>query len=216
MLKRLLFFFLIVTTKANATAIVESSEATAPLMLTPAISLIGPNALTLTNSHFSVPYLESMTGFPLVTIQLSDKVLSTDRLDIFLAAGLGYGLYQGDLALQSANGASIGDYLHLHWVPFSLATTINFKIPEISFVRPGIQVGAGVDWLIQAGSVDGVTDSFWLPVISFTPMLTFFESEHKEGDWFGGFTFGVSYQTCFATTQSFNAWSIQIGQNILF
>lgn len=177
------------------------------------MSIVMPQTFTLSNSLYETPYAQNFSGMPSIQGGVS--------LPLFLAGGveaqgvgtLGYGFKEGIFNLTTVEGAPARDLIRLHRFPVSLGVKFLYHISWLSFVKPSLTVGAGTQLILQAGRLAGFNDNFWIPYYYFSPALTFFENRVST-DWFGGFTFGISYQNDLSPKQVFRAWSFDLSVNL--
>jgi hypothetical protein len=176
----------------------------------PQVSLIVPT-LVLKTPAYTVRN-ETLDGVPIFQLGLAAPLFSSGDFVVLGQARVGYGYKEGRFTISGTRGESLRDKVGLHWLPMSASLRAIYEIPGLRFVKPTLNVGAGVQWLHQAGTISSLSESYWVPLFYAAPGLTFLEG--KRDDWFGGFTFTVTYQTGFATPQTVRGMSIDLGLNI--
>jgi hypothetical protein len=211
---RRLPWILLILSLATSSIWAEESEDLASFTLIPKLSLLSPNIIQLSNNNFNVPSNNNVQGFPLINVLVSKHWFTFAGLDVEMQGGLGYGFRQQTVSLQTGGGPVVND-MGLHVLPISASFKGIYNIPHFSGVRPGLEIGGGMYWLIQNASASLANDAFWLPFLRISPSLTFFESSYEKGDWWGGFCFGISYQSSIAGRGTFQAWSFDLSTNIL-
>lgn len=177
------------------------------------VSIVTPQTFTLTNDRFETPYAQNFNGMP--------SVQGGVAVPLFLAGGieaqgiglLGYGFREGIFNLRTVDGAPARDLVRLHRIPASVGVKFLYHIPWLTFVKPSLTVGGGAQLILQAGRLQGFNDNFWMPFYYFSPALTFFENRAAT-DWFGGFTFGISYHNDLHPKQVLRAWSFDLSVNL--
>jgi hypothetical protein len=120
----------------------------------------------------------------------------------------------GNFEMARSSGEVFNSRLNLTWVPMSLGAKFLYTLPTFPFIKPSLTLGGGTHWFYQAGVVSGSNGSFWIPYYFVTPSLSFLEGV-APSDWFGGFTFGVTYQHELTSAQQVHGVSFDLGINIL-
>lgn len=177
------------------------------------VSIITPQTFTLTNSQYETPYARNFAGMPSIQGGLAMPLFLAGGVEAQAVGSLGYGFKEGIFNLTTVDGAPMRDLIRLHRLPASLGVKFLYHIPWLTFVKPSLTVGGGAQLIFQAGRLPGFNDNFWLPYYYFSPALTFFENRVST-DWFGGFTFGISYQNDLSPKQVLRAWSFDLSVNL--
>lgn len=181
--------------------------------LVPSLSVISPREFTLSQDSYSIPYGENLTGLPAVYVganrALGRNPFGQGTLEFFSLARLGYSYKDTPMTLGERTAR-----VKLHWLPMEAGIETRFRLSEFPYIRPSLTVGGGVYYLYQSGEFPSINTSFWVPHIFVSPALSFFESSDPT-DWFGGFTFGVTYQSSVASRQTIRAWSFDLGIAII-
>jgi hypothetical protein len=189
--------------------------------LTPQLSVISPREISLSNKAYDIPYAETLTGLPAFHLgagtSLGEVSTSLGDFEFFGMARIGYTAKSLPVNLQSREHATErrSGEIKLHWVPLAGGVEIRYSVPGFPFVRPVLTAGGGVHWMYQHGQFNSVNDSFWIPHFFIMPGIAFFESKSPT-DWFGGFTFGVTYQDSFASRQKVKTWSFDLSMDVVF
>jgi hypothetical protein len=182
------------------------------LELVPQVSMIMPSRFVLSTDRYIIPYSKDLEGLALFSLGAATPIVFWGPIQVEVQAGVGFAHKEGVMALHNQAGVNFNDDISLNWIPFSTSLKISYEIPGIHFMKPALSLGGGVNWLHQSGTLDGVDHAYWLPFWVATPCLTFLAGHHD--DWFGGFTFGVSYQDTFGSAQSLRAVSFDLSLNI--
>jgi hypothetical protein len=181
--------------------------------LEPSLSVISPREFTLTQDSYSIPYGKNLAGLPAVYVGAGNSLgtypFGRGSLEVFSLMRLGYSYKETLMTLNERSGR-----VKLHWVPMEAGIETRFRLAAFPFIRPSLTVGGGVHWLYQSGEFPSINSSFWVPHLFITPALSFFES-FAPTDWFGGFTFGATYQHSLAAKQIIRAWSFDLGITII-
>ncbi len=180
----------------------------------PQVSVVMPSILTLSNPNFEVVYSK---GFPSLTqagLAAVTPLFNIGRFRFLSIAKLGFSYKTGIFEMTRMNGELIRENLKLSWVPMSLGAKFLYSLPNFPYIKPSLTLGGGTHWFYQSGSVGGANSSFWIPYYFLTPALSFLEGA-TPSDWFGGFTFGVTYQQSLSSVQKVNGVSFDLGINIL-
>lgn len=191
----------------------ETSSDHSHVWLVPQVSIIMPRELSLTNREYSIPYSNQFANLSNFSIGMVSPLKISERYQLLALYRLGVTYKEGFYGFKKRSGESVESKVKLAWVPISVGGKIQYSIPDFPFIKPSLSFGGGVHWLYQTGNLGGMNSSFWVPYYFVTPALSFFEGANT-GDWFGGFTFGVSYQNSFATQQTVKAWTFDLGINI--
>ncbi len=177
------------------------------------VSILTPQTFILTNSAYRIPYGENFSGMPGVQVGAAVPLFVADGIEAQGLGLVGYGFKEGAFNVFTTGGAVARDMIRLHRIPVSLGVKFLYHIPWLSFVKPSVTIGGGMQWLIQGGRLAGLRDNFLLPFFYVSPALTFFENRVAT-DWFGGFTFGISYQNDLHPKQVLRAWSFDLSVNL--
>lgn len=181
--------------------------------LIPTLSVISPREFTLSKDGYSIPYGKNLTGLPALYVganrSLGSRPFGRGSLEFFSLARLGYSFKDTPMTLGERTAR-----VKLHWVPMEGGLETRFRLADFPYIRPSLTVGGGVHWLYQSGEFTSINASFWVPHVFVSPAISFFESSDPT-DWFGGFTFGVTYQHSFASRQTVRAWSFDLGMAII-
>ncbi len=177
------------------------------------VSIVTPQTFTLSNSLYETPYAQNFIGMPSLQGGLAMPLFLAGGIEAQGIGTLGYGFKEGIFNLTTVEGKPARDLIRLYRFPASLGVKFLYHIPWLTFVKPSLTVGGGAQLILQAGRLAGFSDNFWIPYYYFSPALTFFENRVST-DWFGGFTFGISYQNDLSPRQVLRAWSFDLSVNL--
>jgi hypothetical protein len=178
------------------------------------VSILAPQTLTTFTERYEIRYADNISGMPSVQLGIATPLFLVSNVEAHALVQLGYGFKEGLFNFTNRiSGGPARDLIRLHRLPATLGVKLLYHIPWLTFVKPSLTFGAGAHWLIQSGRLEGTRASFWIPYYFVSPALTFFESR-QYNDWFGGFTFGVSYHNDLHPTQVLRAWSFDLSVNL--
>lgn len=183
------------------------------MQLVPQLSILSPQEVVLKNSSFEVPYSDNVPGLFSLSLGTSTPAWITDSLQLFWTGRFGFSHKQGSYNFTDGGRGRTTD-VSLLWVPASLGVKAVYAINQFPYVRPSLAMGSGLQWLYQASAVEGLSQHFLVPFYYVTPGITFFDKKTPD-DWFGGFTFGITYQDSFASPQRVRATSFDLSVNII-
>jgi hypothetical protein len=207
---------------APSTSTVEVPARPSRWELVPEISILNPGSFTISNETYAAHYSNpnTMFGLPSVIVGGAYRLATANNLVYYLDVKVGYGGKSGAVAVnRKLGGREVGEAMfqdvRLHWLPVSIGARALWSIPGVTFVRPTLSVGGGSSLVIQTSELPGFNSTYLLPFYHITPGLTFLEGTRNPGDWFGGFHFGFSYISTFATDQALRGTSVDLSVNIL-
>lgn len=163
----------------------------------------------ISTEEYQIPYSQLLAGFPAFYLGVAKQLKSTGNFQIFGLAKAGFTSKTGQYEIQSRTGETTSARVSLSWLPMSVGTKVQYLIPGFPFVKPSLTVATGVQWLRQSSSLPGITTNVWLPFYTISPALSFLEGT-SEIDWFGGFSFGLSYQDSLGFAQKVRTWSFDL------
>jgi hypothetical protein len=180
----------------------------------PQISVLNPANFHLINDQYVTHYSQSQYGLPAFYVGISRQFAQRAGFEFRAIGTLGYGTKADAIGVSNrdGNGAEVTDSLRLHWLPASVGVKTLYSIPGISFFRPSLITAIGASLIFQEGTLPGVSSTFLLPIWTVTPGLSFFDGQST--DWFGGFNFGFSYLSTFASGQTLHGTSVDLSMNI--
>jgi len=182
--------------------------------LMPQVSVVMPSALTLRNANFSVDYTRQFPSLTQAGLMAVTPLFNWGGFRVLSTAKLGVSYKAGNFEMARSTGELLNSRLNLTWVPMSLGAKFLYTLPTFPFIKPSLTLGGGTHWFYQAGATSGSNGSFWIPYYFVTPALSFLEGS-APSDWFGGFTFGVTYQHELTSAQRVHGVSFDLGINIL-
>jgi hypothetical protein len=180
----------------------------------PQVSVIMPSTLTLANPNFEVAYSKQFPSLTQAGLAAVTPLFDMGGFRILSTTKLGFSYKTGVFEMNRSSGEIVKERLKLSWVPMSLGAKFLYTLPNFPYIKPSMTLGGGAHWFYQAGNIEGATGSFWVPYYFVAPALSFLEGT-TPSDWFGGFTFGVTYQHSLSARQSINGVSFDLGINIL-
>lgn len=181
--------------------------------LIPQVSILTLSEVVLINNAFRVPYSDSFTGIPAFFLRIATPLFTIKNTEFFGEVRVGYGGKGGETRVFSIQSdASSDESMRLYWVPFSAAIRVQHALPGFEVFLPTLAVGVGEQWIGQRGGTSTLRQDFWIPFFHISPGLTFMGGRRTE-DWFGGFSFGVTYQDSFATEQTVRSWAMDLSMS---
>lgn len=180
----------------------------------PQISLMAPTDFSLTSSGVTVNYAGDNYGQPFLHFGWQRWLKNLGALNFYGLYRFGYTFSQGHHPVVLANsGAHDSDSVRLHWIPMSAGIMTEYSIAGAPFLRPYFTLSAGMHFLNQTTNFDG-SQSFFLPFMGTGFGLSFINLDTGVADSLLGFSFGMSYQNTFVTSQPIRGWSFDFGINI--
>jgi len=174
--------------------------------------------LTLANSYFDVDYSNSFRSLPGIFVGGVVEVFQVGDLTGAPAFSLAYGFKESKTAVRSKKGAQLNDVVAIHSVPLLAGFELKQRIPGARQFSVFLTPSVGLNWLNQTGSLDGISQSYWVPNLGVRTGLVLFELESpsiKSGRWFNGVTLSGSRRASLQSAQRFSVWSIELGLRIL-
>lgn len=172
-------------------------------------ALTSPNELTLSNKYFEVPHARSGMNLPGVQFGFAFGLASNSRFRLggVVTTGYSYSQYVGK-AKSLRTGYESMDSIRLQRVPLLLGTRATYDTgPVALFVEPAI----GVQWLSQAGYLDGVSQNFWVPTASVTAGLVLFDQSSRSSSWFGGVRLAAGIERDLGSDQKIDMKHFEVG-----
>lgn len=203
-----------VPTKGSSKNQVKNPTLVESTWLMPQVSVIMPSTLTLASPNFEVAYSKQFPSLTQAGLAAVTPIANVGGFRLLSIAKLGFSYKAGNFEMSRINGETLRENLRLTWVPMSLGAKFLYTLSNFPYIKPSITLGGGTHWFYQAGSIGGANNSFWVPYYFITPALSFLEGT-APSDWFGGFTFGVTYQQSLSSIQKVKGVSFDMGINIL-
>lgn len=214
-LKNILLFALLFCVSSFAEVEVESSPKINKLQLVPQISILSPGEIVLRNNTYEVPYSQNVPGLFGFSIGSASPLHIDDHFQLYVVSRIGFAFKQGQYSITDRETRETSNTnINLMWMPASIGVKSVFSINRFPYVRPTLSIGSGSSWMYQGSATDGLSQHFMIPFYYVTPGLSFFEKQSPD-DWFGGFSFGVTYQDSFASPQRVRATSFDLSINII-
>ena len=182
--------------------------------LMPQVSVVMPTELKLSNRDFKIPYSKQFANISQFALGAVTPLRRKGDFQLLAVGKLGLSFKQGTYGFERTSGDPVQGKLQLFWLPISVGGKVQYEIPGFPYIKPSFSMGGSLNWFYQTGSLGGLNSSYWIPTYFISPAVSFLEGQ-SSSDWFGGFTFGVSYQNSFSTQQSFKAWSFDLSINVL-
>lgn len=182
--------------------------------LMPQVSVVMPSTLTLSNPNFEVDYAKQFPSLTQAALAAVTPISNVGGFRILSIVKLGFSYKAGVFEMNRIDGEVIKENLKLSWVPMTLGAKFIYTAPDFPYIKPSVTFGGGAHWFYQTIAVVGSNTSFWVPYYFVTPALSFLEGT-TPSDWFGGFTFGVTYQQSLNSKQQVRGVSFDMGVNIL-
>ncbi|MSP19749.1 MAG: hypothetical protein EXR74_09290 [Bdellovibrionales bacterium] len=182
--------------------------------LMPQLAIMMPTVLTLTNPNFEVAYGKQFPSLTQVSVATVTPLFNWGGFRVLSTAQLGFSYKAGLFEMTRFTGEILREKISLSWVPMSLGAKFLYSLSNFPFIKPSITLGGGSHWFYQAANIGGANESFWIPYYFVTTAVSFLEGT-TPSDWFGGFTFGVTYQNSLTKFQSVKGLSFDLGLNLL-
>jgi hypothetical protein len=185
------------------------------LVVTPKLSFFNASDLTLSNNYWLVSYSSQLSGVPAFGLQASMPFSNWRGFSFLIKGSVSYSFKETLLkATSKLTSAETRALLTLHTLPLSVGGRTEYRIPGLPFLYPHLDLELGTQWFYQTGKLDGIAQSFWVPFYQTTFGLTLFESSEVRNNWFGGIDVASSLRNSFASQQSVQIWSVDIGINL--
>jgi hypothetical protein len=192
---------------------IKSVDSSSRLGLTPQMSIFNPSGLQIIHGGNQVTHFDTINSIPEFNLTLAVPITAIENWHFFAQARVGYFSKSGLLFGSNAQGRTSSQSLQLDSVPLSVSTRLEYQIDPSFLVRPALTLGIGDQRFHAAGT--GFDEVNWVPFVFITPSLSFLDGETIRADWFGGFTFGVTYQAEIASPQKIRGLSFDLGLNFL-
>lgn len=200
-------------------SVTESSTEFRPevrtLSVTPQLSFVNASQFVLSNNYWDVPYTEQLGAIPAASLHVSNSMFYLGGFSFAIKGVVGYSYKEAVLSpVHKQTGKDSRAVLTLHWLPVSLGTRVEYRIPGVDFVRPHLDLESGAQWLYQSGKLDGIEQGFWVPFYQAAFGLILFAPNQSQGNWFGGINLGATVRNSFASQQNIWNWSMDVGLNL--
>lgn len=179
-------------------------------VMRPTFSFINPQKFELSNDYFTVPYANS-GSLPTLRLEAGTMLAAFAGFEVSGVASAGYSYHESLISVSAKSGRQFNDLVKVHSLPLNVGTQLDYRIPGVSFVKPGLTASVGFLWFYQSGKLDGIEQGFWVPSYQVGAHLNFFEGTTKSSEWFDGVQLGSTLYRSFASTQMFEGWSIDLG-----
>lgn len=154
----------------------------------------------LKSRYFGVDYSENVGNFQSINLGFSRNLTRWNRFRFDGNLHAGYAYRKGLYTAKATNGLELQDDIALQWIPVRAGVITAYQIPEINWISPEIEAGLGSHWFTQNGSLDGMTQSFWIPTYFLGLRAKLFD-QIPTGSSFGGVCVGTRFEEEFGDTQ---------------
>lgn len=178
-------------------------------------SLLSVSDIQISNPFTRSSYANPELTAKLISFEASHRLVETERFIGFAALSLGFSYMNGSARSALQDSEALNDRTNLLWFPLVFSFKAQFPIPDFAWVTPTLSVGTGINFLSQYGNSNRVGLVSWVPSFSISPALLFLGRKRAD-DWFGGFSFGTTFQSSFASAQLLRVWSIDLGFHAWF
>jgi hypothetical protein len=184
------------------------------ITLIPSVSFLSSPQVQTKNDYFVVPY-ENLGTVPVLTLEAAFPFIQTGSLDIFGTVGAGYSYKEGVQQAQvTLGGDPVQGVVKLHWVPIYVGTRIKTALFGLNAVKPHVVGRAGMQWLYQSGTLDGLERGFWVPFFDVGGGVSLFESETDADSWFGGLSLSLFRHEGLSSEQTVKSWMFEAGMQV--
>ena len=203
--------------ESNVTrAKVEVMKETSSFRLTPTFSWATIDELTTSNNYFTVPASNSISSIPLIQAQFGWKAFAWKGIELLPTGSVGYGMKESVVkAYKKQVAQDFTDVLRIHWLPLSVGGQVSYKIPGLRVVKVFVNPSVGVQWLYQAGRLDGIDQGFWIPFYKLGGGVNLFDQSEDPSAWFGGVTLSAETLSSFGSSQTSKLWMLDLGLTLL-
>jgi hypothetical protein len=177
------------------------------------MSIFNPNSLGLAHAVGEAAHLGDLSSIPEFHLTLAVPMAAIENWRLFAQGRVGYFFKTGNLFESNGQGGNLATSLHLDSLPVSLSTRLEYQIGPAASIRPALTLGVGTQRFHASGP--GFDEVAWIPFYFVTPSLSFLDGESLKVDWFGGFTFGVTYQSEFSSAQEVRGLSFDLSLNFI-
>ena len=171
--------------------------------------------LGLNNPYFNVDYEDGMQNMPMVQIGGGSKLWQRNRFGISSVFSGAYGFKEEKLTATTKEGTKLVDVVGLHVVPLTAGLEMRQELGFIKGTSVFLTPQAGVLWLRQSGSLDGMEQNRWLSFYGVRTGFILFRPDAKatvaDDHWFDGVTASWTLQNSLGSEQKLNTTSIDIG-----
>jgi len=193
---------------------VKNPASFSSIVITPTISIVTPQTLRVTNSYFDVSHADSLRGVPSFGLSVQSPWQRFSGFTLSPLGGLSYAFRESATRVRSSAGPELIDLVKVHWLTVDVAMTLDYDIPNLSWLRPFVQVGGGVQWLYQTGNLDGLEQGFWSPFYAGKAGLNLFTRPRVRTEWFGGFVVASTLRRSVGAQTKIESWSFDLGLNL--
>lgn len=181
------------------------------IVIRPTFSYVSPQKFELSNDYYTVPYAADGGSLPTFRLEVGKTFAAFSGVEMSGLISAGYSYRESLISVSAKSGKKFSDLLKVHSLPLNAGVQLDYRIPGVSFIKPGISSSVGFMWFYQTGKLDGIEQGFWIPSYQLSAHLNLFEGLTKESQWFNGVQLGSTLFRSFASAQVFEAWSIDLG-----
>lgn len=182
----------------------------------PEFGLFFPQEAVLKNQYYSVDHTEKKSPIPRADLNLGTQLLSFADTNLYAHAKAGFFYREGITNVKSTSTEqSAKDAITLTGMPLVGYARLEYAPSFLSNAKPSLLVGSGTYWVQQSGSLDGLQQAFWIPVILMGAQVVFFDQSHQNDEHFGGLTLSATYEKSFNSSQTLRGWMFGIGTRFM-
>ncbi|MBY0372297.1 hypothetical protein K2X33_16575 [bacterium] len=177
----------------------------------PQISVLSIAELTFPSA--GVQTTRRYSGFPCIGLNFAKPLGGFGDFSFALQATAAFGSRGGAMTVVQAGEPPSNQDSSVTWIPLTVSTRLQYRIPNITFFRPSLTVGLGALTVIQRAALATLSHTSVVPSLVISPQVTFMDSTTFH--WLGGFSFGATFYRGLGGNTALNATSLDLGLNIL-
>lgn len=174
-----------------------------------------PQDFAIQTDYYELDYAKQVNGVPFFTVSGGVKVFNTDYLAGGALGKLSYGYIQGIYQVKSRSNSTFSDTVSTQLIPIRAALFSDVQNFGQSFLKIGVEAGAGQYWISQSGTLDGVSQSISLPTYFAGPRVTLFGQKGSESV-LDGVIIESIYEKSGDTNKVFAGWTHFISGQFAF
>jgi hypothetical protein len=167
--------------------------------------------MELQNDYFTVDYKSAESMLPIFFAQIAPISMNWERLNLGLNISVGYSYRDEIYSATSAGGVKVRDSISLQWLPISASIKTSYKTPF--YITPYASIGGGNQFIRQSGTLDGISQSYWVPFYIGSAGIAWFDRSTPEAGGFSGVSTGLSYLNSLKSDQIVTFWTMDLGVN---
>ena len=154
------------------------------------------------NRYYRIAYSEQASPALLMRVYGGWVMPITALFNVSPQLGFGYSYQENIVTANAQTGGVYKDVVKVQWAPVfaGIKAAYSFGTLPVGLVT---RFGLTYDWVSVAGSLDGLSQSYWSPAYNLSAGLNFFEDKTGAlNAWFGGvsLSYGVSRRLSSAAT----------------